>query len=124
MNYASRTMRRRLLMGDTRLGKPSTTPCTTGLRARPLLPAEPVIALVLPIAAGVVVLHPHGGDIFGILEAELGGDANLDRETVGARQRLVIELERELPLRMQRRGHVDGVRIAFGALEPDVFRRR
>ena len=60
------------------------------------MPAEPVIALVLPIAAGVVVLHPHGGDVFGILEAELGGNADLDREPVGPRQDLVIEFELEL----------------------------
>src|SRR5271169_822560 len=123
MNYASQTMRRRLLMGDARLGKPSTTRRTTRLRARPLLPAEPVVTLVLPIATGVVVLHPHGGDVFGILEAELGGDADLDREAVGARQDLVIEFERQLRLRMQRGRHVDGVGIAFGALEPDIFGR-
>src|SRR5580658_716944 len=116
MNYALRTMRRRLLMGDARLGKPSTTRRTTRLRARPLLPAEPVIALVLPIAAGVVVLHPHGGDVFGILEAELGRNADLDRKTVGARQDLAIEFERQLRLRMQRGRHVDRIRIALGAL--------
>src|SRR3984885_6164865 len=86
-----------------------------------LLPAEPVITLVLPIAAGVVVLHPHGGDVFGVLEAELGGDADLDREAVGARQDPVIEFERQLRLRMQRGRHVDGVGITFGALEPDIF---
>ena len=43
-----------------------------GRNFRGSLPAEPVVALVLPIAAGVVVLHPHGGDVFGVLEAELG----------------------------------------------------
>ena len=86
-----------------------------------LLPAEPVVALVLPIAAGVVVLYPHGGDVFGVLEAELGGDADLDRKAVGARQDLVIELERQLRLWMQRGRHVDGVGTAFGALEPDIF---
>src|SRR6516162_2216730 len=63
-------------------------------------PAEPVVALVLPITASVVVLHPHRGDIFRILEPELGWDADLDRETVSRRQGLVIELERQLRLRV------------------------
>src|ERR1700728_9908 len=84
-------------------------------------PAEPVVTLVLPIAAGVVVLHPHGGDVFRILEAELRGNPDFDREAVGARQGLVIELERQLRLRVERRRHVDRVRIALGALEPDIF---
>ena len=84
-------------------------------------PAEPVVALVLPVAAGVVVLHVHRGDVLRVLEAELGRHAALHREAVLARQDLVVELERQLRLRMQRRRHVDGVGIALGASEPDVF---
>jgi|HubBroStandDraft_6_1064221.scaffolds.fasta_scaffold261436_3 hypothetical protein len=56
-------------------------------------PAEPVVTLVFPIAAGVVILHIERGDIFWILEPELGRDADLDREPVGLRQGLVIEFE-------------------------------
>ena len=55
--------------------------------------AEPVVALVLPIAAGVVVLHPHRGDVFRVFEAKLGGNADFDREAVGARQDLVVEFD-------------------------------
>ena len=58
-----------------------------------LKPAEPVVALVLPVAAGVVVLHVHRGDVLRVLEAELGRHAALHREAVLARQDLVVELE-------------------------------
>ena len=79
----------------------STKSCTIARHTRQITrrgrskAAEPVVALVLPIAAGVVVLHPHRGDVFRVLEAELGGDADLDREAVGARQGLVVEFQRQ-----------------------------
>src|SRR6266702_6979913 len=90
-------------------------------REGPLKPAEPVVALVLPIAAGVIVLHPHGSDVFRIFKAELGWNADLDRKAVGGRQGLVIEFERQLGLRMQRGRHVDGIGVTLRALEPDIF---
>src|SRR5215203_3410371 len=86
-----------------------------------LEPTEPVVALILPVAAGIVVLHVDRGDVLRILEAELGRDAALHREAVLARQYLVVEPERELGLRMQRARHVDGVGIALGTLKPDIF---
>ena len=56
-------------------------------------PAEPVVALVFPVAAVIGVGHLHRHHVFGVLEAELGGHADLHREAVGARQDLVVELE-------------------------------
>ena len=86
--------------------------------------AEPIVTLVFPITAGIVVLYPHRGHVFWILKTEFGWNADLDRKTVGGGQSLVIEFESQLGLRMQRGRHVDGVGIALGALEPDIFSRR
>src|SRR5262245_16102491 len=82
-------------------------------------PAEPVVALLLPVAGIPVVDHGHFHHVLRILEAELGRDANLHRETVLARQDRAVELERHLGLRVQRSGHVDRGGIALGAAEPD-----
>src|SRR5262245_19802009 len=38
--------------------------------------AEPVVALILPIAAGVIVEHGQSDHVLGVLEAELGRNAN------------------------------------------------
>src|ERR1700724_3117091 len=89
-----------------------------------LKPAEPVVAAVFPIAAEILVGHVHGDDVLGVLEAELGRDADLLREAVLSRQCLVQELEGHLGLRMQRGRHVDRVGVALRALEPDVFGAR
>jgi hypothetical protein len=60
------------------------------ISVRPALEtAEPVVALALPIARRLV-LYPHRGDVFRVFEAELGGNADFDREAVGARQDLVV----------------------------------
>jgi hypothetical protein len=56
-------------------------------------------------------------NVFRPLEAELGRHADLDREAVGAQQRLVVVAQRELRLRMQQRRHVEGVAVALGTLE-------
>src|SRR5665647_505736 len=88
---------------------------------RELKPAEPIVALVLPIAAMVGIGDFHGDHVFRILVAELGRHADFHREAVGARQDLVVVFERHLGLRMQRGRHIDGIGVALGALEPDVF---
>src|SRR6266850_1053497 len=55
--------------------------------------AEPVVALVLPVAARVLVGDEDRGDVLGVLEAELGRDAQLHRKAVLGRQHLVGVLE-------------------------------
>src|SRR5271166_6848294 len=87
-------------------------------------PAEPVVALVLPIAAEIFVGDGHLHNMLRVLEAELGGDAHLHGETVFARQDFSVESEGHLRLRMQRGRHIDGGGIPLGATEPDVFRAR
>src|SRR3954471_22967168 len=84
--------------------------------------AKPVVALVFPVAAGIFVGDENGGDVLGVLEAELGGDAQLHRVAELRRQQLVGELERELRLRVQRGGHVDRAVVIVRALEADVLR--
>ena len=44
--------------------------------------AEPVVSLVLPIAAEILVGDVEGGDVLGVLEAELGRDTDLHGEAV------------------------------------------
>src|SRR5262245_32301715 len=102
---------------------PSTRETVSRLSGRPARsqPAEPVVALVLPVTAEILVSYVQGGHVFRVLEAELGGDADLHREPVLDRQDLAGEAERHLGLRMKRRRHVDGVGIALGAAEPDVL---
>jgi hypothetical protein len=41
--------------------------------------SEPVIALVLPVAAGILVGDLDGLQVLGVLEPELGGDAKPQR---------------------------------------------
>src|SRR5262249_1625433 len=60
--------------------------CGSRVADRGLKPAVPVVALVLPVAARVVVLHVHRDDVLWVLEAELGRHAALHREAVLARQ--------------------------------------
>src|SRR5260370_18049432 len=88
----------------------------------PSRPAEPVVALVLPIASGIVVGHEDGGDVLRILEAELGGYAQLHRKAVFGRQRLVAEIEGKNGLRVQRGRHVEAGVISVGAFEADIAR--
>src|SRR5712691_2102139 len=75
--------------------------------ARQLQPAEPVVALVLPIAAEIFVGDGELDYVLGVLEAELGGDADAQREAEAARQDFAVEPHRQLRLRMQRGRHVD-----------------
>jgi hypothetical protein len=56
-----------------------------------------------------------------ILEAELGRDSELRREPIFARQRLAIEPEGELRLRVQRGRHVDAGDIIVVAAEGHIF---
>src|SRR5258706_2201656 len=83
-------------------------------------PAEPIVAVILPEAAGERIGHLDRGDVLRVLEPELGRYPELHREAVLARQNLVAEAQRELGLRMQRRRHVEAGGIAVGAFEGDV----
>src|SRR5947208_11931177 len=85
--------------------------------------AEPVVALVLPIAARVLVGDEDRGDVLGVLEAQLGGHAQLHGEAVLRRQDLVGVAQGEKRLRVQGGRHVDAGRVIVGALEADVLRR-
>src|SRR6266705_4839463 len=79
--------------------------------------AEPVVALVLPIAARVLVGDEDRGDVLGVLEAQLGGHAQLHGEAVFRRQDLVGEAEGKQGLRVQGGRHVDAGRVIVRALE-------
>src|SRR5580693_7601353 len=91
-----------------------------GCPAAPSDASEPVIALVLPVAAGILVGDLDRLKILGTLEAELGGDAKPQRRAPLRRQRLFLETERQNGLRLQRAGHVDAGRKAIEAFEIDV----
>jgi hypothetical protein len=54
-----------------------------------LYTAKPVVSAVFPKSAGKAVSHIHSHDPFGILEAELGSDAQLKRISVFRREGLV-----------------------------------
>src|SRR5215216_7182387 len=86
--------------------------------------AKPVVTLILPVAAGVVVEHDKPDDVLRIFEAELGRNAHAHGKAVFRRQDLSIVLEGQLRLRMQGRGHIDGAGIAFGAGEVHILCRR
>src|SRR5580692_12092468 len=86
--------------------------------------SEPVIALVLPVAAGILVGDLDRLQVLGVLEAELGGDAKPQRCAPLRRQRLFLEIERQNGLRLQRAGHVDAGRITIVAFEIDVAGRK
>src|SRR5205809_8115012 len=78
--------------------------------------AEPVVALVLPRAARVLVGDEERGDVLGVLEAQLGGHAQLHGEAVSRRQDLVAVAQGEPPPRVQGVGHVDARRVSVVAL--------
>src|SRR5215216_7230238 len=89
-----------------------------------LKPAEPVVALILPVTAGVVIEDRERDDVLGVLEAEFRRHPHLHRKSVFLRQNLAVELEGHLRLRMQRSRHVDRGGIALGADEMHVIRPR
>src|SRR5260370_19596746 len=93
-------------------------------RAAPSNASEPIIALVLPVAAGILVGDLNRLQVLGVLEAELGGDAKPQRRAPLRRQRLFLEIERQNGLRLQRARHVDAGRIAIEAFEIDVAGRK
>ena len=70
---------------------------------------------------GLLIAGVHRHDIFWVLESQFGGNPNLHREAVGARQDLVGEFESHLRLRMQRSRHIDRIRVTLGTFEPDVL---
>src|SRR5258708_13104621 len=74
--------------------------------------SEPVIALVLPVAAGRLVGDLNRLQVLGALEAELGGDAKPQRCAPLRHQPLFLEIERQNALRLQR------ARPAHAALIP------
>src|SRR5947207_1035673 len=60
--------------------------------------AKPVVALILPITAGVVVEDSKPDDVLGVFAAEFGRNAHAHREAEFGRQDLIVELERHLRL--------------------------
>src|ERR1700761_1058139 len=82
--------------------------------------SDPVIALVLPVTAGILVGDLNRLQVLGALEAELGGDAKPYRRAPLRHERLFLEIERQDGLRLQRARHVDAGRIAIEAFEIDV----
>src|ERR1700738_3896905 len=86
--------------------------------------SEPVIALVLPVAAGILVGDLDRLQVLGVLEPELGRDAKPQRCAPLRRQRLFLEIKRQYGLGLQRAGHVDAGRIAIEAFEIDVAGRK
>src|SRR4029077_14578720 len=85
----------------------------TRSRAKKLQPAEPIVAAVLPVAAGVIVEDRQPDHMLGVLEAQLGRHADAHGKAKFGRERLAVELEGHLSLRMQRSRHVDRNRITF-----------
>src|SRR6516165_5960504 len=73
-----------------------------------LHPAEPVVALIFPVAAEIFVGDGEFHHVFGVLEAEFGRHAHLHGKPVFTRQDVAIKAECHLRLRMQRGRHVDG----------------
>src|SRR5215469_8838367 len=94
---------------------PSTEPSRT---------AEPVVALVLPIAARVLVRDFDGNDVLRILVAELGRHAQLHRKAVFGWQHVAVVREREQCLRVQRSWHVDAGPVVVRATQRYIFRAR
>src|ERR1700739_101518 len=82
--------------------------------------SEPIIALVLPVAAGILVGDLNRLQVLGALEAELSGDAKPQRRAPLRRQRFFLEIECQNGLWLQRARHVDAGRIAIKAFEIDV----
>src|SRR5262245_6249736 len=70
--------------------------------APPSEAAEPVVALILPVAPRIIVEHGQSDDVLGVFEAELGRDADAQGKPETRRQRLPIKGQRHLGLRMQR----------------------
>src|SRR5271157_5860690 len=56
---------------------------------------EPVVALIFPVSAGVNIRYRQLHDMLGILEAELGGDAQPHRRAEGRGKRRAQELQRQ-----------------------------
>src|SRR5260370_17423299 len=54
--------------------------------------SEPVITLVLPVAAGILVGDLNRLQVLGVLEAELGGDAKPQRCAPLRRHRLSLQI--------------------------------
>src|ERR1700733_6757756 len=83
---------------------------------------EPVIASIRPVAPRLLVGNIDRGDEFWILEAELGGDADLERIAVFRRQDFIGETECHQSLRMEGSRHVDALVVAVGTFKADIAR--
>src|SRR5947209_1920065 len=95
-----------------------------GSTARPTsYPAEPIEALLAPERLAERIGHLHGGDPFGILEADLGGRAQPQRKAESVGDRLARIFGGQDRLRMQSRGHIERLGILVGAVEQDILRR-
>ena len=85
-------------------------------------PAEPVVALVFPVAARVGVCDEDRLDVLGVLVAKLCRHAQLHRKAVLWWKGLAVVGQREQRLRMQRGRHVDAGVVVVRALESDELR--
>src|SRR5262245_56248260 len=83
--------------------------------------AKPVVPLILPVTAGIVVEDSEPDDMLGVFEAELGRNAHAHGKAVFRRQDFSVVLEGQLCLWMQRRRHIDGAGIALGANEMHIL---
>src|ERR1039458_9207884 len=83
--------------------------------------AKPVVTLILPVTAGVVVEDSEPDDVLGVFETELSRNAHAHGKAIFRRQDFSVVLEGQLRLRMQRRRHIDGAGIALGANEMHIL---
>src|SRR5205807_124343 len=83
--------------------------------------AEPVVTVIFPEAARIIIRDRQCNDEFRVLEAKLCRNPDLDRITELARQYLVGEGESHNRLWVQHRRHVDAGVITIGADETDIL---
>jgi hypothetical protein len=91
-------------------------------RTRPAGAVKPIVPVILPKTARVIVCNAERDDEFGVLEAQFRWNPDLHRIAEFARQYLIGKGESHDRLRVQRRRHVDARVISVSADEPDIFR--
>src|SRR3979409_44495 len=83
--------------------------------------AKPIVASVFPISARIVVGNGQRCDVLRVLKAELRRYAQSQWRAPGRLQGLLLEIERQDRLRMQRACHVTARPIVVKAPESDIF---
>src|SRR5207249_8843444 len=87
----------------------------------PLGAAEPVVPVIFPKAARIIIRDRQRYDEFWVLEPKLCRNSDLHRVAELARQYLIGESEGHNCLRVKRRRHVDASVIPVGADESDIL---